>query len=404
MTAIVGVLNKHAVAIAADSAVTLGGGKKVLNTANKLFALSKYRPVAIAIYSNAEFIGTPWEVIIKEYRKAIGKTYFSHLVDYITDFFSFLQERNFFVEDGEPDVFIQISFENYYDAIINEARGDIGIISQRLKFLASKRPKDFLDGFDTRYIDYLNQVLDNETKRLVTDWSSKGVQVDEDLIKTINENVFLREVCPVGLTGLVFAGYGEEETFPSLIDYSVGNVINGVLAKKKRSSDIISKRNCSAIRPFAQTDVMMTLLSGIAPRVRNIYLESLAKSFEKFKETLASTIQKFNQPLSESIKALDITPVSTMFLLSSMQAQQKEYINPFVSSVSNLEKNDLADFAESLIKLTSIKRKISFEQETVGGPIDVMLISKGDGVIWIKRKQYFDPDKNYQFFGNYFND
>lgn len=54
MTAIIGVMNKHAVAIAADSAVTLGGGKKVLNSANKLFSLSKHHPVAIAIYGNAE--------------------------------------------------------------------------------------------------------------------------------------------------------------------------------------------------------------------------------------------------------------------------------------------------------------------------------------------------------------
>jgi len=28
--------------------------------------------------------------------------------------------------------------------------------------------------------------------------------------------------------------------------------------------------------------------------------------------------------------------------------------------------------------------------ETVAGPIDVAIISKGDGLIWIKRKHYFD--------------
>ena len=39
MTAIVAVLNKHAVAIAADSAVTVQNqlGRKVLNSANKIF-------------------------------------------------------------------------------------------------------------------------------------------------------------------------------------------------------------------------------------------------------------------------------------------------------------------------------------------------------------------------------
>lgn len=37
MTAIVAVLNKHAVAVAADSAVTMGNTHKVVNSANKIF-------------------------------------------------------------------------------------------------------------------------------------------------------------------------------------------------------------------------------------------------------------------------------------------------------------------------------------------------------------------------------
>ena len=42
------------------------------------------------------------------------------------------------------------------------------------------------------------------------------------------------------------------------------------------------------------------------------------------------------------------------------------------------------------------------QAETVGGPIDVAVISKGDGFIWIKRKHYFEGDMNPQFFANYF--
>ena len=35
-------------------------------------------------------------------------------------------------------------------------------------------------------------------------------------------------------------------------------------------------------------------------------------------------------------------------------------------------------------------------------PIDVAVISKGDGFIWIKRKHYFNPALNHQFFANYY--
>jgi ATP-dependent protease HslVU (ClpYQ) peptidase subunit len=40
MTAVIGILNKEAVAVAADSAVTIGwqNGRKIYNTANKILA------------------------------------------------------------------------------------------------------------------------------------------------------------------------------------------------------------------------------------------------------------------------------------------------------------------------------------------------------------------------------
>ena len=67
-----------------------------------------------------------------------------------------------------------------------------------------------------------------------------------------------------------------------------------------------------------------------------------------------------------------------------------------------LPKDELAAMAESLVNLTSFKRKVSMEVESVGGPIDVAVISKGDGFIWIKRKHYFEPELNQQFFSNYY--
>ncbi|MGC1119958.1 MAG: hypothetical protein WBA22_02590 [Candidatus Methanofastidiosia archaeon] len=66
-----------------------------------------------------------------------------------------------------------------------------------------------------------------------------------------------------------------------------------------------------------------------------------------------------------------------------------------------IPKNELALMAESLVKLTSFKKRVTMEEETVAEPIDVALISKGDGLIWIKRKHYFKPELNPQFFANY---
>jgi len=59
--------------------------------------------------------------------------------------------------------------------------------------------------------------------------------------------------------------------------------------------------------------------------------------------------------------------------------------------------------AESLVNLTCLRKKISMDDETVGGPVDVAVISKGDGLIWIKRKHYFEQELNNHFFMNYLN-
>ncbi len=70
MTAEVAVINKSAVALAADSAITITSlyrenrhPKKIFNTANKLLALSKYAPVGIMVYNASDLGGVPWETL-----------------------------------------------------------------------------------------------------------------------------------------------------------------------------------------------------------------------------------------------------------------------------------------------------------------------------------------------------
>ena len=117
MTAVVGILNKHAVAIAADSAVTIGGngGKKIFNKANKVFTLSKQHPVGIMIYNSASFMTTPWETIIKVYRKQLGSTSFPTLKEYEQNFITFLRAKNFYTDAEMQTAFL----ENFAKKVIH---------------------------------------------------------------------------------------------------------------------------------------------------------------------------------------------------------------------------------------------------------------------------------------------
>ena len=82
--------------------------------------------------------------------------------------------------------------------------------------------------------------------------------------------------------------------------------------------------------------------------------------------------------------------------------KQERHVAPIISAVAVLPKDELAAMAESLVNLTSFKRRVTLESETVSGPIDVAVISKGDGFVWIKRKHYFKPEFNPHFIANYY--
>ena len=92
MTAEIAVINKSAIALAADSKVTLsiGGRQKTYDTVNKLFSLSKSEPIGAMIYGNAEFMGFPWETILKEYRRRSPRKNFDTVQLWADDLLSFL--------------------------------------------------------------------------------------------------------------------------------------------------------------------------------------------------------------------------------------------------------------------------------------------------------------------------
>lgn len=75
----------------------------------------------------------------------------------------------------------------------------------------------------------------------------------------------------------------------------------------------------------------------------------------------------------------------------------ENHVGPVLSIVEALPKDELAEMAEAVVSLTALRRKMSSDQETVGPPIDVAVISKGDGLVWIKRKHYFDIGLNPYF-------
>lgn len=104
MTAEIGIINQRGLALAADSAVTLGTNL-TLNNATKVFSLGDNHYIGMMIYGNAEFMGIPWEVLIKAFKEIQAKKRpLDSVPDYINSFFDFIISQ---------DIFTKQSYENY---------------------------------------------------------------------------------------------------------------------------------------------------------------------------------------------------------------------------------------------------------------------------------------------------
>ncbi|HHT48082.1 MAG TPA: hypothetical protein GXZ98_02145 [Firmicutes bacterium] len=296
MTAEIAVMNKRAIALAADSTVTVGERAKFYNSANKLFMLSKYEPVGIMIYNNAEFMGVPWETLIKEYREYLGKACKDKLEEYADNFFMFLYSR--------LELFTEYE-ERYFEAVVNgyiEEMADYFeyIYKRKVEQVKKKLSKKEITALANQAIDEyyhrimscedLDDVPENTMTKIEAAYSEKLESIlneylmviisdddHKDKLREASYNLFTKNIFTGYYTGVVFAGFGEKDTFPVLISYNVSGIIVDYFKKGIVEKVEINTNNDFRIIPFAQTDTVETFLFGINYN----YLQTLDNEFRK---------------------------------------------------------------------------------------------------------------------------
>jgi hypothetical protein len=124
-------------------------------------------------------------------------------------------------------------------------------------------------------------------------------------------------------------------------------------------------------------------------------VESNLKTFDKWAPKSKNVAR-----IREKVKDAAENHYNTIFK-SARAYRTQEFSEQILDMVEFLPKDELAHLADSLVALTSLHRRVSRDMETVGRAIDVAVISKSDGFIWIKRKHYFKPELNLHFERNY---
>lgn len=217
---------------------------------------------------------------------------------------------------------------------------------------------------------------------------------------------------PTGITrhaisGIVIAGFGANEIFPALISYQLEGIVYNTLKYRETSRQNIDYQSGASIIPFAQSEMVAIFMEGADQSYIELEKSYLTRIFQDYATAVVENA-KLDSEASKVELQNKLNKVGNGILTDLQkklsQYRNEKFVQPVIRVVSMLPKDELAAMAESLVNLTSFKQKVTLESETVGGPIDVAVISKGDGFIWIKRKHYFRPELNQHFFTNYYED
>ena len=427
MTTEVAVMNQTGVALAADSAVTLRSdrGPKIFSSADKIFALSLYEPIGIMVYGAATIMQVPWETIIKVYRKQLGTRAFEALDTYAADFIRFLETNELLFPPEQKKFFVYRATRDAYERVraaikgaVDDATADGPVssaVARRVALAEIRREHEAAIAMPDR------AGLPKAIRSRLS--SAYGVDIAQARTDVFGTHAFtptaekqLRELAQCALlkdpvdgidgdSGIVIAGFGHEETFPRLLSYELNGLVLDHAVLWPRGGHSITHFNHAFIKGFGQSDMV------------HLFMEGVTLEYEAFVESyVRQIVERLGDVVTARLPGRAVTPAVKAALRADQDKLLAEvhdefarrraelYVDPVLSTVASLPKDELGALAESLVNLTSLKRRISMEDETVGGPIDVAVMTKGDRLVWMKRKHYFDAALNHHFFANYFRD
>jgi hypothetical protein len=369
------------------------------------------------------------ETIVKQYRRQLSDTCFPTLQEHADDFLRFLNSSpELFPPVAERQAAELLAYSigtTIMDRALNAIERRLGSAHELTEQEVTEEVEAFIDiyagewkaakrrkGLPTKYRETvqrryrdtaypaLEAAFDQITLSTRAKRQLRGLFVDV----TVKDRYFEGAATH---TGVVIAGFGSEDIFPRLRRFHVSGILAGdLVCTEDQPVDIgILPGERAYIAPFAQREQVNTFMEGIDPDLR-MYFHGWW--FEKLDGLVGEVADHLNlddaerQRLTNAFDQRCAEIAQAEFGQALHSYSDANNVQPVINIVGMLPKDVLAEMAESLVNLTSFKRRMTPQAETVGGPIDVAVISRGDGFIWIKRKHYFKTELNPHFLANYY--
>ena len=421
MTAEIVIMNKEAVALAADSAVTsrLAIGQKIFTSANKYsFTLSDCHPVGILIYNNAALMEIPWETIIELFRNELAKKKFDKLEEYADYFISFIENKNGLFPEEIQKRYLFSFLYGYFIAMKNEMEQKVESVIKEHGSINDKMIEQVVAGVIESHLNKWVETKPEPPTSISLDASKETMDQEsailEEAIKKafqklpISKKAFNQILeCAIQLnskainndmmSGVVITGFGDKELFPSLKSFIVEGVANNKLKYRVEHAGHIDFNKRGWVTAFAQREMVVRFMEGVDPAYKQASEGYISELFSQFAVKIAENAPKLSISEKEQFKSQLLEASKSLakdYLDKMSKFSQSQFVNPVTTIISVLPKRELATLAESLVSLTVLKRKFSAEAETVSEPIDVALISRQDGFVWIIRSHTLENSPN----------
>jgi hypothetical protein len=426
MTAEIAILNKGAIALAADSAVTISTGdreEKTFDSADKLFELCRHNAIAIMVYNGLSFAEAPLQSLIKRYRAECRC--FPTVKEAAFDFLSYL--NNFgrvsparVKDDAIKSLVVPVlhrlgrRFNSEFQQRLmggpqgpppsnaDEAKALMTSILDKIigahERVYQQAPEaDFIGGSKPEITPQIESILSG----LIANQIKVASEEQKARLLAIAKLTLHKNILSSSATGIVIAGFGSDELFPTLISFEIDGMVGDQLKFVERNFiDIDRDGEKARVIPFAQKEMVDRFLYGLDDGIERGITTFCKSTVTDIRKAILDHLEfpapdqkvEFEKSVSTAEDAF-INGLKTKAFDQIRESSQRS----IDSMVEFMPKPELAKMAEALVNLTSIKKRVTRGMDTVGGPIDVAVISQAEGFVWVKRKHYFPPELNQRY-------
>lgn len=391
MTSQIAISNQTGVVIASDTVTSLsldGTIQKTINDQQKIWPLWPNNTIAIITSGCTTVNGIRKSILITEWKRSSDRT-FATVEECAEHFNSWLSNKNQpFTEESEKKVVLDLITSHIgklQDTIVQSLKQlDLYFSdsdsADEVKVVIDNSIAESVETLDDlpKYPSFKSDLSKRLIDELTEDVDSLIDDIMWDCLPDSESRAAIKQSLPLLLSTMQaiedldatfgFVGFGSNEIFPAISRISVRGFYCSSLQSVCDSDEEFDQTSPGEVALFAQTDAIRAFANGyhedVLNHVSGVLIDKLAEHIEDVDKLVEVTVE-----IEDAIREFAVA----------------SFTLPLLATIGNLNLNNLAKLADSLIGMQSIKSAASPHPATVGGLIEILLIDREHGFRWFRK-------------------